>query len=106
MEVSDEEDQPLLVHVPLSNTPLYAGAPLNLKEHELCVAAYASRHKLSGLAVADMNKLINLHIPKPNLVGFHHKSDDTILREHAYCPICGAHFQMASHSCPTENCDG
>ena len=46
--------------------PLYAGAPLSTEESLLTTYLYAIRNKLSYEAIAQLIKLIELHITSPN----------------------------------------
>lgn len=88
---NDDED----VIVDDSHLPLFHGAPLSLGESILAILVFALRHKISGVCLADLLKLLSIHLPRPNhflktLYRFKKffKNVGTPLVRHFYCSTC------------------
>ena len=48
------------------DSPLYAGSPVTFSVSLLLIITFAMRHNLTGLALADLLTLINVHLVAPN----------------------------------------
>ena len=78
-----------------NSDPLYPGAPITVAVSMLLIITFAVRHGLSGVALADLLTLIQLHCITPNLCKksvkclkqFFMTLEDP-LEFHYYCPQC------------------
>lgn len=89
-----------------SNRPLYPGCRLSLGISMLLVVTFCVRHALSGVALADLLTLIELHCLLPNQCA----KSTKLLREffgklksplelHYYCSFCQEYFGTQKPSC-------
>ena len=92
--------------------PVYQGAPITLGASLLLIMAYAVRHALSGVALADLLILIELHCVAPNLCRTSMKLLRAFFKKvrcpielHYYCTTCHHYIgPEKGTSCPNPLC--
>ena len=96
-----------------SGTPLFEGARLTLGVSMLLVITFAMRHSITGVALADLLLLIEVHLISPNYFGHSMK----LLRDffkrlknpiefHYYCSFCYEYIGAKRHAehCTNKHC--
>lgn len=86
--------------------PLYEGAPITKWESLLSVLNFQYRHKSEGTLLSNLLKLIDLHIPDPNVFSktnykFYKNFEDLniSLKRHYYCFHCLAPLDNSKAAC-------
>lgn len=77
------------------DSPLYAGSPVTFSVSLLLIITFAMRHGLTGLALADLLTLINIHLVAPNCFAKSTSVLNRFFRQlkkpveyHYYCSFC------------------
>lgn len=89
-----------------SNQPIYPGCRLSLEISMLLIVTFCIRHALTGVALADLLTLIELHCLLPN----HFAKSTKLLRDffgqlkipiefHYYCSFCQEYFGTQKPAC-------
>ena len=91
--------------------PLFEGAQINLAVSMLLVITYAVRHSLTGVALADLLLLIEVHLVSPNnfgrsmaLLRSFFKKLKNPLEYHYYCSFCYEYVGTAKECGHCPNC--
>ena len=88
------------------DTPLYAGSAVTFSVSLLLIITFAMRHNLSGLALADLLTLINVHLVVPNCFAKSTAVLNRFFRQlkkpieyHYYCCFCYQYIGLKKTSC-------
>lgn len=97
----------------IESQPLFEGARITLAVSMLLIIKYSVRHSITGVALADLLLLIEVHILSPNILG---KSMATLrnffkqlkspIEYHYFCSFCYEYIgKSKEHShCPNRHC--
>jgi hypothetical protein len=110
MKTAEKSDPPLYVLPP--QEVMYV-SNISKSEHVMAIAAYATRHNLSNVALQDLLDIIKLHLPPANTsvqsvkilkeeCGF----DQNYLQFKFFCGICKKNFTNNEEKCSTPDCKG
>lgn len=88
------------------DSPLYAGSPVTFSVSLLLIITFAMRHNLTGLALADLLTLINVHLLVPNCFAKSTAVLNCFFRQlkkpieyHYYCSFCYQYIGLKKISC-------
>lgn len=111
LEVEDNDESDNL-DVKISQLPslqdklLYTGSPVTFSVSLLLIITFAMRHNLSGLALADLLTLINVHLLVPNCFAKSSAVLNRFFRQlkkpieyHYYCSFCYQYIGLQKNSC-------
>lgn len=96
-----------------SGTPLFEGARLTLGVSMLLVITFAMRHSITGVALADLLLLIEVHLISPNYFGHSMKLLRDFFKKlknpiefHYYCSFCYEYIGAKRHPehCTNKHC--
>ena len=96
-----------------SSTPLFEGARLTLGVSMLLVITFAMRHSITGVALADLLLLIEVHLISPNYFGHSMKLLRDFFKKlknpiefHYYCSFCYEYIGAKRHPehCTNKHC--
>ena len=89
-----------------NDSPLYAGSPVTFSVSLLLIITFAMRHNLTGLALADLLTLINVHHLVPNCFAKSTAVLNRFFRQlkkpieyHYYCSFCYQYIGLQKISC-------
>ena len=89
-----------------NDSPLYAGSPVTFSVSLLLIITFAMRHNLTGLALADLLTLINVHLLVPNCFAKSTAVLNCFFRQlkkpieyHYYCSFCYQYIGLQKISC-------
>lgn len=89
-----------------NDSPLYAGLPVTFSVSLLMIITFAMRHNLTGLALADLLTLINVHLLVPNCFAKSTAVLNRFFRQlkkpieyHYYCSFCYQYIGLQKVSC-------
>ena len=90
----------------LHNKPLYTGSPVTFSVSLLLIITFAMRHNLTGIALADLLTLINVHLLVPNCFAKSTAVLNRFFRQlkkpieyHYYCSFCYQYIGLQKVSC-------
>lgn len=94
------------------DSPLYAGSPVTFSVSLLLIITFAMRHNLTGLALADLLTLINVHLLVPNCFAKSTAVLSCFFRQlkkpieyHYYCSFCYQYIGLKKISyCSNKYC--
>jgi len=106
-ECSTQDDYVKITELSSSqDTPLYDGSPVTFSVSLLLIISFAIRHNLSGLALADLLTLINIHLIVPNCFAKSTAVLNRFFRQlkkpieyHYYCCCCFEYIGLKKTSC-------
>ena len=88
------------------DSPLYAGAPITFSVSMLLIVTFAMRHSLTGVALADLLTLINVHLVLPNCFAKSTSVLNRFFRQlkqpieyHYYCTFCYQYIGVQKTAC-------
>ena len=86
--------------------PLYAGSPVKFSVSLLLIITFAMRHNLTGLALADLLTLVNVHLLVPNSSAKSTAVLNSFFRQlkkhieyHYYCSFCYQYIGLQKITC-------
>ena len=90
----------------LHNKPLYTGSPVTFSVSLLLIITFAMRHNLTGMALADLLTLINVHLLVPNcfakstaVLNHFFRQLKKPIEYHYYCRFCYQYIGLQKVSC-------
>ena len=98
----------------VTNLELFEGSSLNTLTSNVLILKYSMKHKLTNDALADLLKLLKLHLPTPNhcaeSVYCLRKSLDQFVTgyvhiTHYFCSSCTTEVEVNCALCPNSDCE-
>ena len=113
----DDHDTSADIHTSeptVTNLELFEGSLLNTLSSNVLILKYSMKHKLTNDALADLLKLLKLHLPTPNrciesvyrlrksinqfVTGYVHTT-------HYFCSSCSTEIEVNCVLCPNSDCE-